>query len=63
MPVSNIVFLFADDLGYGVWGARDIPMRTPHLDRLAEQGLRFHQAYVTGVTCNPSRTGFMTGLS
>ncbi len=60
--LPNIVFLFADDLGYGDLGCTGHPYaRTPHLDRLAEQGLRFQQAYVTGVTCNPSRTGFMTG--
>jgi len=58
----NIVFLFADDLGFGDLGCTGHPYaRTPHLDRLAAQGIRFTQAYVTGVTCNPSRTGFMTG--
>ncbi|MDF1851629.1 MAG: sulfatase-like hydrolase/transferase [Verrucomicrobiales bacterium] len=59
----NIVFFFADDLGYGDLGCYGHPYaRTPNLDRLAEEGTRFTQAYVTGVTCNPSRTGLMTGL-
>ncbi len=60
--LPNILFLFADDLGYGDLGSTGHPYaQTPNLDRLAEGGLRFSQAYVTGVTCNPSRTGFMTG--
>ncbi|MDX1564960.1 MAG: sulfatase-like hydrolase/transferase, partial [Phycisphaeraceae bacterium] len=58
----NIVFLFADDLGYGDVGCYGHPYaRTPNIDRLAEQGTRFEQFYVTGITCCPSRTGFMTG--
>lgn len=58
----NIVFLFADDLGYGDLGCYGHPYaRTPAIDQLAEEGTRFTQAYVTGVTCNPSRTGLMTG--
>lgn len=59
----NIVFLFADDLGYGDLGCYGHPYaKTPALDRLAREGTRFTQFYVTGVTCNPSRTGLMTGL-
>ena len=59
----NIVFLFADDLGYGDLGCYGHPYaKTPALDQLAEEGTRFTQFYVTGVTCNPSRTGLMTGL-
>ncbi len=59
----NIVFLFADDLGYGDLGRYGHPYaKTPALDRLADEGTRFMQHYVTGVTCNPSRTGLMTGL-
>ncbi|MEM8671680.1 MAG: sulfatase-like hydrolase/transferase [Planctomycetota bacterium] len=58
----NIVFLFADDLGYGDLGCYGHPYaRTPALDQLAKEGTRFTQYYVTGVTCNPSRTGLMTG--
>ena len=59
----NIVFLFADDLGYGDLGCYGHPYaRTPAIDQLAREGTRFNQFYVTGVTCNPSRTGLMTGL-
>jgi N-acetylgalactosamine-6-sulfatase len=59
----NIVFLFADDLGYGDLGCHGHPYaKTPAIDRLAKEGTRFTQFYVTGVTCNPSRTGLMTGL-
>ena len=59
----NIVFMFADDLGYGDLGCYGHPYaRTPAIDQLAKEGTRFTQFYVTGVTCNPSRTGLMTGL-
>lgn len=59
----NIVFMFADDLGYADLGCYGHPYaKTPVLDQLAKEGTRFTQYYVTGVTCNPSRTGIMTGL-
>jgi N-acetylgalactosamine-6-sulfatase len=59
----NIVFIFADDLGYGDLGCYGHPYaKTPNLDTLAKEGTRFEQYYVTGVTCNPSRTGLMTGF-
>ncbi len=58
----NIVFMFADDLGYGDLGCYGHPYaKTPAIDRLAKEGTRYSQFYVTGVTCNPSRTGLMTG--
>ena len=59
----NIVFLFADDLGYADVGCYGHPYaKTPFIDLLAKEGTRFTQFYVTGVTCNPSRTGAMTGV-
>ena len=59
----NIVFMFADDLGYADLACYGHPYaKTPAIDRLASEGTRFTQFYVTGVTCNPSRTGLMTGL-
>jgi len=59
----NIVLIFADDLGYADLGCYGHPYaKTPAIDRLAKQGTRFTQYYVTGVTCCPSRTGLMTGL-
>jgi len=58
----NVVFILADDLGWGDLHCYGHPYaRTPHLDRLAEEGTRFKQCYSTGVTCCPARTGFMTG--
>ncbi len=59
----NIVFMFADDLGYGDLSSYGHPYaKTPNLDKLASEGTSFMQHYVTGVTCNPSRTGLMTGI-
>lgn len=58
----NIVFILADDLGYGdlgCYGRRD--MRTPHLDQLARDGVRFTQHYANGPECTPTRTAFLTG--
>lgn len=58
----NIVFMLADDLGYGdlpSFGATDV--RTPYLDRLAKEGVRFTQAYANGPECTPSRTSILTG--
>ena len=57
----NIVFLFADDMGWGDLRCYGHPYaKTPNLDKLASEGTRFQQCYATGVTCCPSRTGFMT---
>jgi len=58
----NILLIVSDDLGYadiGVYGSRDIP--TPHIDRIAREGIRFTNAYVTGPYCSPTRAGLMTG--
>lgn len=58
----NIVFILADDLGYrdlGCYGAKDI--RTPVIDRLATQGVRFTQFYANGPECSPTRTALLTG--
>ncbi|MFB3826883.1 MAG: sulfatase [Bryobacteraceae bacterium] len=58
----NIVFIVADDLGYGELGCQGNPeIPTPHIDSLARQGVRFTQGYVTAPMCAPSRAGFMTG--
>ncbi|TWT81320.1 Arylsulfatase precursor [Planctomycetes bacterium CA13] len=57
----NIVFILADDLGYGDLGCYGHPYaKTPNIDGLAKSGTRFSRFYATGVTCQPSRTGFMT---
>ena len=60
----NIVLLFADDAGYADFGFQGSKiMKTPNLDKLAKQGVRFTQAYVTHPTCGPSRAGLITGKS
>ena len=54
--------MYVDDLGFGdlaCYGAPDIP--TPNLDRLAQRGVRFTQAYATAATCTPSRYSLLTG--
>ncbi|HYE19196.1 MAG TPA: arylsulfatase [Tepidisphaeraceae bacterium] len=59
----NIVFILADDLGYGdlgCYGQKKI--RTPVLDKLAGEGLRFRDAYAGATVCAPSRCSLMTGL-
>ena len=61
-PPPNIVVILADDLGYGdigAYGAQRI--RTPNIDRLAAEGLRFTQGYSSANVCSPSRAGLMTG--
>ncbi len=58
----NFVIMVADDLGYGDLGSYGHPeIRTPNLDRLAEEGLRFTDAYAAAPVCSPARTGLMTG--
>jgi arylsulfatase A-like enzyme len=58
----NIVFIFADDLGWGDLGSYgSLHNSTPNLDRLAGQGLRFTQGYAGSPTCSPSRMALMTG--
>lgn len=58
----NILFILADDLGHadlGVYGQTDF--RTPHIDRLAGQGLRFTQAYANSAVCSATRFALITG--
>ena len=58
----NFVVMVADDLGYGDLGSYGHPdLRTPHLDRLAEEGMRFTDAYAAAPVCSPARTGLLTG--
>lgn len=59
----NIIFIMADDLGYGdlgCYGQKQI--KTPNIDNLASEGTRFTQAYAGGPVCTPSRSVLMTGL-
>ncbi|WP_317171089.1 sulfatase [Croceivirga sp. JEA036] len=58
----NIVLLFSDDAGYADFGFHGSKtMKTPNLDKLAKQGVKFTQAYVSDPTCGPSRAGLITG--
>lgn len=61
-PLPNIIFIMADDLGYGdlgCYGAVKIP--TPHIDRIAAQGMRFNDAHASSAVCSPSRYSVLTG--
>jgi arylsulfatase A-like enzyme len=59
----NIIFIFADDLGYGdigCYGQQKI--ETPNIDKLAQKGMKFTQFYSGSTVCAPSRSSFLTGL-
>lgn len=61
-PTPNIVIIFCDDLGYadvGVFGARGYA--TPHVDRLAAEGIRFTRFYAAQAVCSASRAALLTG--
>ena len=59
----NIVFILADDLGYGMLGCYgQKKIKTPNVDRLAADGMRFTQCYAGCNVCAPSRSTLMTGL-
>ncbi len=59
----NIIFIFADDWGWGDLSAHGHPyVKTPHIDRLAREGTDFHQFNVLNPVCSPSRTAVMTGM-
>ena len=58
----NVIFILTDDLGYsdvGCYGATKV--KTPHIDRLAEEGLRFTDFHTAASICSPSRAAFLTG--
>ncbi len=58
----NFVIIFCDDLGYGDLGSFGNPtIRTPHLDRMAEEGQKWTQFYSADPICTPSRAGLLTG--
>ncbi|MFM1770025.1 MAG: Arylsulfatase [Verrucomicrobiota bacterium] len=58
----NIIFILADDLGYGELGCYGQErIRTPNLDRMAAEGTRFTQCYAGSTVCAPSRAALMTG--
>jgi len=60
--LPNIVFILGDDIGYGdfaCYGATRV--KTPNVDRLAREGIRFTNAHATGSVCTPTRYAFITG--
>jgi arylsulfatase A-like enzyme len=60
--VPNVILIMTDDLGYGdvgCYGAEAV--RTPHIDRLAREGLRFTSGYAAAATCTPTRYATLTG--
>src|SRR5579862_2008719 len=61
-PKPNILFILADDLGYGDLSCYGRPdYQTPVLDRMAAEGLKFTDAYASAPVCTPSRCAFHTG--
>jgi len=62
-PKPNIIFILADDLGYGDLGCYgQESIQTPHIDQLAKQGMKFTQHYAGSAVCAPSRCALMTGM-
>ena len=60
--LPNVVFIYADDLGYGdleCYGAKNV--QTPNVNRLASEGIRFTNAHATAATSTPSRYSMLTG--
>jgi arylsulfatase A-like enzyme len=58
----NIVIIYTDDLGYGdVSSYESGLLNTPHIDKLAEGGVRFTKGYASSATCTPSRYALLTG--
>ena len=58
----NVIVIFADDMGYGDLGVYGHPtIRTPNLDQMAAEGMKFTQFYAAASVCTPSRAGLMTG--
>src|SRR2546423_1128556 len=59
----NIIFILADDLGFGDLGCYgQTKIKTPNIDRLAAEGIRFTSCYAGSTVCAPSRATLMTGL-
>ena len=59
----NIVYILADDLGYGDVSCynENSKLKTPHIDELAAQGIRFTDAHTGSSVCTPTRYGILTG--
>jgi len=60
--LPNLIILLADDMGYGDLSCYGHPtIRTPNLDRMAQEGMRFTSFYAAAAVCTPSRVGLLTG--
>lgn len=58
----NIILIYGDDIGYGDFGCTGgAGVQTPHVDRIAREGLRFTDGHAAAATCTPSRYAMMTG--
>ena len=58
----NVVLIITDDVGYGDIGSYGAPdVKTPHIDRIAREGVRLTDFYANGATCSPTRAALMTG--
>src|SRR3972149_1836733 len=63
-PRPNVLFIFADDLAYqavSAYGEKRKLLETPHIDRIAREGMRFDRCLVTNSICGPSRATILTG--
>jgi len=62
-PPPNIIYIMADDMGYGDLGCqnKDSKIPTPNMDALAAQGMRFTDAHTGSAVCTPTRYGLLTG--
>lgn len=57
----NILIIYLDDLGYGDIGAYGATIKTPNIDKLANEGIKFTRGYASSATCTPSRFAMLTG--
>src|SRR5438309_7456577 len=57
----NVIIVFADDMGYGDLGCFGSKIKTPNLDRMAKEGIRFTDFYVAQPVCSASRAALLTG--
>src|SRR5262245_52222787 len=60
-PGPNIIFILADDLGYGDLGCYGSKIPTPNLDRMAKEGILFRHFYSANPVCSPARAALLTG--
>lgn len=58
---TNVIFILADDLGYGDLSAYGSEIRTPNIDSIGKQGVRFSQFYANAPECTPTRSAIMSG--